>query len=364
MIIKGGNDMAIEEIIKNKKYRVIVSYRNFSDQPRNKKKVIYGTMKDALLYEAQLSKELEQGFDPDITYKNIFEEYTKLKSSRVKKETSRKEKEIYTKYLSVMDNKPLKSIKPIHMLSLRNHIESVVGADTEKNKSIYLFKRISKHAHRYYSFSDYSADIDLFVPKVKDRFQYNTLTPDEFNFIISFETLDVFKVLYELYFWAGLRRGEALALFKRDLLPTKEISVSNSINNEGQLGPLKNTSSYRRVLLHDDLFNRLLSYQASKGLYLLGNDSNLAPTTVNRRFKIAQEKANSDLIKEGKNPIPNIRIHDLRHSHATYLASKGIPITAISARLGHSSINETMNTYMHLFKGDDTKIVSMINLVV
>ena len=76
------------------------------------------------------------------------------------------------------------------------------------------------------------------------------------------------------------------------------------------------------------------------------------------------EKANDELTLKGNEPLLHIRIHDLRHSHATVLASNNVPIPVISARFGHSSIAETMKTYIHLFKGDDQRAVDVIDSVI
>lgn len=42
------------------------------------------------------------------------------------------------------------------------------------------------------------------------------------------------------------------------------------------------------------------------------------------------------------------RIHDLRHTHASWLLARGVPIHVVSARLGHESIKTTVDTYGHL----------------
>ncbi len=46
----------------------------------------------------------------------------------------------------------------------------------------------------------------------------------------------------------------------------------------------------------------------------------------------------------------NITPYSLRHTHTSYLLSKGIPIEYISKRLGHSTISQTLNTYSHLLE--------------
>ena len=45
---------------------------------------------------------------------------------------------------------------------------------------------------------------------------------------------------------------------------------------------------------------------------------------------------------------PRPRVHDLRHSHASALIAAGIPLPVIQRRLGHESIQTTVDTYGHL----------------
>ena len=58
--------------------------------------------------------------------------------------------------------------------------------------------------------------------------------------------------------------------------------------------------------------------------------------------------------------VSRITLHDLRHSHASYLIQQGVAITAISKRLGHSSPAITLNIYAHVYKDNDTEIAQMI----
>lgn len=352
--------MAITEIAKDKKYLVRIYFRDGMGNPRDRKRIVYGTRKDAVLAEAQLYNELAIGITSNMTFKKLFDAYHESKPN-VKPETLRKERELFTKYLIQISNKKIEYITPFNLITLRNNIEASDGSITQKNKAIYLLKSIYKFGKRIFGINDIASDVEIIKPKVKEKFTYNTLTPEEFQEVIQYEKLEVFRLLYEIYFWAGLRRGEALALFKKDLLRTKELDVYNSINSYQEVGPPKNESSYRRVKIHDDLYNRLLPHAKSKGKFLLGGETNIAPNTVNRRFSACLYKANVSRREIGLKEIPHVRIHDLRHSHATFLASQNIPITVVSARLGHSSISETMQTYVHLFKGDDIRALEAID---
>ncbi len=47
--------------------------------------------------------------------------------------------------------------------------------------------------------------------------------------------------------------------------------------------------------------------------------------------------------------MPNIRLHDLRHTAASLLAQQGVHVTAVSRLLGHSSTSMTLDIYSHAF---------------
>ena len=47
--------------------------------------------------------------------------------------------------------------------------------------------------------------------------------------------------------------------------------------------------------------------------------------------------------------VKKIRIHDLRHSHASLLIELGFTPKEIAERLGHENIETTLNTYSHLY---------------
>jgi integrase len=61
----------------------------------------------------------------------------------------------------------------------------------------------------------------------------------------------------------------------------------------------------------------------------------------------------SDAFKRlvAKSGLPRIRLHDLRHTHATLLLKAGVPIKVVSERLGHSTPVFTMATYQHVLPG-------------
>ena len=57
------------------------------------------------------------------------------------------------------------------------------------------------------------------------------------------------------------------------------------------------------------------------------------------------------------------RVHDLRHTHATWLLEAGINVKVISERLGHSSCRITMDTYSHVMQTMQDKAVEMLEQI-
>ncbi len=74
--------------------------------------------------------------------------------------------------------------------------------------------------------------------------------------------------------------------------------------------------------------------------------------------------ANKNIEFADKAGLPHIRIHDLRHSHASLLANEGINIQEIARRLGHSKIEITWNTYSHLYPREEERAVQILNKIV
>ena len=52
-------------------------------------------------------------------------------------------------------------------------------------------------------------------------------------------------------------------------------------------------------------------------------------------------------------PVPVLRLHDLRHTHASLLLQAGVSIKVVSERLGHRTIALTMDTDTHVLPATD-----------
>lgn len=61
-----------------------------------------------------------------------------------------------------------------------------------------------------------------------------------------------------------------------------------------------------------------------------------------------------------KSGVKHIRMHDLRHSHASLLIELGFTPLLIAERLGHEKIETTLNTYSHLYPNKQNEIITKL----
>jgi integrase len=166
----------------------------------------------------------------------------------------------------------------------------------------------------------------------------------------------------------GMRRGEALALRWRDVdLDAGRLAVRRSVGVVKAKGPGEQlvegptkTGQSRVVDLNSGTVAALRPYRASRGLLALDlvRDSALVlsnldgshrhPERFSRRFvgQVAQARK-----APGEDLLPVIRLHDLRHTHATLLLADGVPVKVVSERLGHASATITLTVYQHVHPG-------------
>ena len=190
------------------------------------------------------------------------------------------------------------------------------------------------------------------------RKEMQTWTPEEFQIFLEHVDREIFRDLFHVLYFTGARIGEIRALYKSDLIDNY-ISISKSIRHDkdGVTTP-KNQYSNRKVSLDSRTIEVLKNYAAMEGTYLFGNIKPLSESSVGRVFrgyiKSTQEKHPE---------LKKIRIHDLRHSHATFLINNGANIVAVSKRLGHANVEITLKTYTHLFKESEIKLLEILEKV-
>ena len=146
-------------------------------------------------------------------------------------------------------------------------------------------------------------------------------------------------------------------------LEEKFIDVNKTIsriNKKEYVTTPKTLGSIRKVLLPEILISDLKSYFSKFELELQLNKSK----TLNSQkvFNLKNSQLRYILEKYSiQAGVEKIRLHDFRHSHASYLLFIQADITAISKRLGHDNLQTTINTYSHLYKDANKQLVKKLN---
>lgn len=190
--------------------------------------------------------------------------------------------------------------------------------------------------------------------------KFNVWDKKEFHKFMRVVDNTEYKLLFRLLFKTGLRIGEALALTWNDVdLKNRTIQVNKTtsiIHNKRVINPPKTKKSIRIIRIDRRMSRAIDKHKKyyiknyenfNPDLFVFGGNKPLSTTTIERKKNQWCKKAN----------VCQIRIHDFRHSHATYLISHNVPITIVSERLGHSDISMTLNTYSHVLKRDEKRVL-------
>ena len=156
----------------------------------------------------------------------------------------------------------------------------------------------------------------------------------------------------------GMRRSELLGLKWDDVdFDASALSVNRGLVAVGYKlheTRCKTTTSRRRVDLAPTTLRVLLAWRdwqktkhAVAGItpagWMFTNDEGLPihPHSFSQAFDRIVARAD----------IPQVRLHDVRHTHGTLLIKAGVPVKVVSERLGHANPAFTIDTYQHVLPG-------------
>lgn len=162
------------------------------------------------------------------------------------------------------------------------------------------------------------------------------LTVDEVDAVA--DQLDgIYRNLFIFLPYTGLRIGEAMGL-QGDDIRNGRVSVTKQLTSDRRLSPPKNAASIREVPLAGKA-TQVLPHVDPKWLWAeAGKPQPPSHRWVSVKFKEAAERAQ----------VEPFRVHDLRHTCASWLIGAGANIVHVSRWLGHARVTQTLDTYAHL----------------
>lgn len=222
---------------------------------------------------------------------------------------------------------------------------------TTKNQTLRFIRGVLRHAHDIYGLPDRSRVLASLKETDEEAMEeFEVWTPEEFDQFIKCVDNPLYALYFTFIYWTGCRRGEAIAIQKDQIGDHTATFKYSQINQKDGLKPTK-TRTMRTIKLDDQLFDQLQPLLKEPGKYLFGGDTGLSPSIIRDNFRKAIKIS-------GVKPI---RLHDLRHSHASWLIANGVNIVAVSKRLGHKDIATTLRVYTHLLESSDNEMMEKIN---
>lgn len=192
-------------------------------------------------------------------------------------------------------------------------------------------------------------------------------TPAQLRCFLAAVVDDDLATLWRLAAMTGMRRGELLGLRFSDVsFDASRLSVRHTIISVAYAITASTPKSHQaRVIDLDPLTLDHLARHRDAGertggaghgadaaalVFCRPDGSPLHPDSVSQRFDRLVAKLD----------VPRIRLHDLRHTHATIALQAGVPIKVISERLGHESPAFTMKQYAHALPGMQAQAARLV----
>lgn len=158
-----------------------------------------------------------------------------------------------------------------------------------------------------------------------------------------------------LGYYAGLRIGEALGLCWDDIdFETNSISITKTLyrlQKTSYVSTTKTISGDRTIIMPRFIAEMLQDYRR---LSAYTSEERIIPITRAALLKKLHEGAKKAGVKE-------IRIHDLRHSHASLLIKAHCTPVEVADRLGHKDPSITLRIYSHMYAAQRTKLADMLD---
>jgi len=348
-----GVIMSVHKDVKRGTWFAKIKYTDWTGAPCSTTKRGFARKKDAQEYEEAFLRK-QQGA-ANMTFQSLYDFYMQDCQTRLRETTCKNKRWIFTKKILPFFGKlPCNEITPADIRKWQNTLMKKGYTPTYLKTVNNQLSAILNFAVRYYNLAGNPMHRTKSIGKsYADAMQFWTL--QEFQQFIRHTTTLAYQTVFTLLYWSGMREGELLALTYQDFDFIRGIvHISKSyakIDGKDLIGPPKTPASIRDISLPKQVMD--LVQEFSSTIFKLDVKKRLFELTKSHLYKEMQRAAKAANVKR-------IRIHDLRHSHASYLIEHGLPILKVSKRLGHEKIETTLRTYAHLYPQEHDEALAIM----
>lgn len=335
------------------------NYTDWTGQYKHTCKRGFKTQREAKDYEKNFMD--QQSNTSDILFASLVENYMEDMKHRLKPTTMENKRFIIeTKLLPYFGNQKICDIDTIKVRKWQNELLTYRDDGGKPFSPTYLktvnnqFSAIMNYAVSHYNLASNPCRAAGSMGKSKAD-EMNIWTQEQYERFSQAVNKSGMKLAFDILFYTGMRSGEMLALTPADILPSKKIDINKNytkIRGEELFLEPKTPKAKRCISIPDFLYDDIQSYISR--LYGIEKGDRIFYFQ-----KTALEKEMKRVTKEVG--LPPIRVHDLRHSHASMLIDMGFSALEIADRLGHESVKTTLDTYSHLYPDKDQKLADKLN---
>lgn len=345
--------MSVAKMKDGKRWYVSVRYKDWTGQIKQHKKEGFTRQSDAKEYQRKFLE--QKNGSPDMTVESLYQLYKEDFTHRLKATTCATKEYILDHFVvKYMGQARIDELTPAAIRAWQSRV-------MEENLSTGYLRMISSQTSalfnfgvKYYGMKENPCRIAGPMGK-RASAPMRFWTVEEFTQFIAACPDKMGRTIFELLFWTGMRVGELLALTYKDFdFELKSVSITKTfhrIKGEDLITAPKTQKSNRVVYLPQFLVDMVQDYASS--IYGLEESARLFPV----QHTAIQDRMERYCKKSG---VKKIRVHDLRHSHASFLIEHGFSPLLIAERLGHESIETTLGTYSHLYPNKQGQLVEKI----
>ena len=338
------------------RYYCLFYFQTWDGRHVKKKKSGFQTVREAKAWEQDFIQSHTNA--PSITFKALCTQFLEDYKLHARRKT-------YIDFVSVVNSRLLPAFgsMPINKITpqiVRKWQNALKAENTLKPSTLATYhKRLSTLFHFAMKFCGLRSNPAALAGGIglggEASAELHYWTREQFDKFITSGLPPKYIAVFSLLFWTGCRVGEILALTPNDYDTERKLihitKTAHRRDGKTYTTPPKTAASRRDVTL--PTFAAMILEDWIKRTDARSNEIlfELNKSTVQKEFRRYTDKAG----------LPRIRVHDLRHSHASMLINKGVAPKLIQERLGHASITITLDIYSHLYQNQQGDLARFLS---